>query len=158
MPSWGSVCLVSPHPGVTLSGGKGKVAFFQEESQTPQKEVLPPPAGIWAPGRRSRAVGHFLPFQSLPTRGWVTSSLLCARCSASVCLSEVQCQPRLAINKYVSRLTASLIIIIIPELEGWQSPWAARGPDVPGAQCSSFLWAAGVEARRMIQAYSRGAF
>lgn len=42
-------------------------------------------------------------------------------CSASVCLSKVQSQPRLAINKYVSRLTASLIIIITPKLEGWHS-------------------------------------
>lgn len=66
-------------------------------------------------------VSNFLPFQLLLTHGWVVSSLLCAHCSASVCLSEVQGQPHLAINKYVSTLGASLIIIISPELEGWHS-------------------------------------
>jgi len=46
----------------------------------------------------------------------------------------VQSQPHLAINKYVSTLGVSLIIIITPELKGWHSHRATRGPDP--ARCS----------------------
>lgn len=95
--------------------------LFQGEIQTPQKEVLPPLAGFSAP---SLAEQGSRPFPSLPaaadTRlGGFQPPL--RTCSASVCLSEVESQPHLAINKYVSRLTASPIIIITPKLEGWHS-------------------------------------
>lgn len=106
--------------------------FFQKETKPKKRRSFLHQPDFQSPASLRGADSNFLHFQLLLTHGWVVSSLLCAHCSASVCLSKVQSQTHLAINKYVSTLSASLIIIITPELEGWHSHWAAWGPDPAG--------------------------
>lgn len=95
--------------------------LFQEEIQTPPKGG-PSSSGrvfsTWPCGAGQSAISF--PSSRCRHAAGRLPAPLCT-CSASVCLSKVQSQPHLAINKYVSRLTASLIIIITPKLEGWHS-------------------------------------
>lgn len=161
--AWLQLChlgLVSRAAGAAARSGAlwwNRKGFSKRKAEPKKRKSFHLQADFECPASLCGTVSNFLPSQLLLTHGWMASSLLSAHCSMSVCLSKVQSQPHLAINKYVSTLSASPIIIISPELEGWHSHWASRGPDP--ARCSALFISTGSKQKwRPGFSYPRGDF
>lgn len=143
--------IVSSWSCVTSCWGRSKVrGFVVEQESFSKRKAEPEERGSFhiqtdfeLPASLCGTVSNFLPSQLLLTHGWMASSILCAHCSASVCLSTKRRASRTLqlINMCQHLVQARLLSLPQNERDGTATE-PPEGLILPGAQHSSFPLAA----------------